>query len=97
MREPRARPSKVWWKDMAKRRTRKVRPVATDRAIPMKMEWKRMPASRRRHWRRRFCWVWGWEGGEVVVGEGEGFSRSREVRSEKFSELSSSSSAFGGL
>lgn len=95
MREPRARPSKVWWKDMARRRTRKVRPVATERAMPMKMEWKRMPASRRRHWRRRFCWGWGWEGGEVAIGYGEGFSRSSEVRSEELS--SSSSSGFGGL
>lgn len=58
MREPRARPSKVWWKEMARRRTRKDVPVATDRAMPMKTEWKRMPASRRRHWRRSFCCDW---------------------------------------
>ena len=64
MREPRARPSKVWWKEMATRRTMKEVPTARERARPMKMEWKRMPASRRRHWRRSF---WGLVG----VGEAE--------------------------
>lgn len=54
MREPKARPSKVWWKEIAISRTRKGGPVATERAMPMKMEWKRMPASRSRHWRRSF-------------------------------------------
>jgi hypothetical protein len=47
--EPSAKPSKVWWKEMATRNTIKAVPVATERAIPMKMEWKRIPASKRRH------------------------------------------------
>ena len=71
IREPRARPSNVWWKEMARRRTRKEVEVATLRAMPMKMLWNRMPASRRRHWRRSFCWVCrvsvGEVFGEVVV------------------------------
>jgi hypothetical protein len=51
MREPRARPSKVWWNAIAMRRTMKAGPVETERARPMKTLWKRMPASRRRHCR----------------------------------------------
>jgi len=54
MRAPRAKPSNVWWKEIAVRRTMKAVPVATERAMPMKTEWKRMPASKRRHWRRSF-------------------------------------------
>ena len=34
--------------------------------MPMKMEWKRMPASSRRHCRRSFCWVWWGERGLPV-------------------------------
>jgi hypothetical protein len=43
-------------------------PVATERAMPMKMEWKRMPASSRRHWRSCF---WGF-GAEDLEGGGIG-------------------------
>lgn len=58
IRLPRASPSKVWWKDIAISNTTKAGPVLTLRAIPMKMLWKRMPASRSRHWRiRRWSFV----------------------------------------
>lgn len=49
MREPKARPSKDWWKAMAMRKITKAVPVETEIAIPMKTEWKRIPASKRRH------------------------------------------------
>lgn len=51
IRDPSAKPSNVWWKEIATRRTMNDVPVATLRAMPMKMLWKRMPASRRRHCR----------------------------------------------
>ena len=53
IREPKARPSNVWWKEIAMSRTTKAGPVETERAMPMKTLWKRMPASRSRHWRMR--------------------------------------------
>lgn len=37
MRDPRANPSNVWWKEIATRRTTKDVPVATLTAIPIKM------------------------------------------------------------
>jgi len=56
IREPRASPSKDWWNDMAIRKTTKEVPVATDMAMPMNTEWKRIPASRRRHCRSWRFW-----------------------------------------
>ena len=37
IREPKARPSNVWWKQMAIRRTMKAGPEATETAMPMKI------------------------------------------------------------
>ena len=84
---------------MATRKTTKGGPVATDTAIPMKIEWKRIPASRRRHWRIcRFCSSSGERTlfgfcGSTSSGLKASVAGSSSLRSSSRSELSSSFSS----